>query len=41
MKICKMTIQPDAIVRAVLYAIEQPNDVDVNEIVARPLAVQV
>ena len=34
----KMAIQPDAIGRAIQYAIEQPNDVDVNEIVVRPLA---
>ena len=34
-------IKPDAIGRAILYAIEQPNDVDVNEIVVRPLATQV
>jgi NADP-dependent 3-hydroxy acid dehydrogenase YdfG len=37
----RMAIQPDAIGRAILYAIEQPNDVDVNEIVVRPLATQV
>lgn len=37
----KMAIQPDAIGRAILYAIEQPDDVDVNEIVVRPLATQV
>ena len=37
----KMAIKPDAIGRAILYAIEQPNDVDVNEIVVRPLATQV
>jgi len=37
----KMAIPPDAIGRAILYAIEQPNDVDVNEIVVRPLATQV
>jgi NADP-dependent 3-hydroxy acid dehydrogenase YdfG len=37
----KLAIQPDAIGRAILYAIEQPNDVDVNEIVVRPLATQV
>ena len=29
-------IEPDAIARAVAYAIEQPSDVDVNEIVVRP-----
>ncbi|MFM0041019.1 hypothetical protein PQR05_09400 [Paraburkholderia sediminicola] len=28
-------------VRAILYAIEQPGDVDVNEIVVRPFATQV
>ncbi len=37
----KTAIGPDAIGSAVLYAIEQPNDVDVNEIVVRPLATQV
>ena len=37
----KMAIQPDAIGRAIQFAIEQPNDVDVNEIVVRPLATQV
>ena len=36
-----MAIQPDAIGRAIQYAIEQPNDVDVNEVVVRPLATQV
>ena len=36
-----MAIKPDAIGRAILYAIEQPNEVDVNEIVVRPLATQV
>ncbi|WP_460753112.1 SDR family oxidoreductase [Myceligenerans cantabricum] len=29
-------IAPDAIARAVSYAVEQPSDVDVNEIVVRP-----
>lgn len=33
-----ISLQPDAIARAVRYAIEQPNDVDVNEIVVRPTA---
>jgi NADP-dependent 3-hydroxy acid dehydrogenase YdfG len=33
-----IAIQPDAIGRAVRYAIEQPDDVDVNEIVVRPTA---
>ena len=37
----KVAIRPDAIGRAILYAIEQPDDVDVNEIVVRPLATQV
>ena len=37
----KLAIQPDAIGRSIQYAIEQPNDVDVNEIVVRPLATQV
>ena len=36
-----MAIQPNAIGRAVQFAIEQPNDVDENEIVVRPLAAQV
>ena len=31
-----IALQPDAIGRAVRYAIEQPDDVDVNEIVVRP-----
>ncbi|WP_284947669.1 SDR family oxidoreductase [Acidisoma cladoniae] len=34
----KTAIQPDAIGRAILFAIEQPGDVDVNEIVVRPSA---
>jgi len=33
-----IAIKPDAIARAVRYAIEQPEDVDVNEIVVRPTA---
>jgi NADP-dependent 3-hydroxy acid dehydrogenase YdfG len=37
----KMAIRPDAIARAIQYAIEQPGDVDVNEIVVRPLATRV
>ena len=37
----KMAIGPDAIGRAILYAIEQPKDVDVNELVVRPLATRV
>ena len=31
-----IALQPDAIARAVRFAIEQPDDVDVNEIVVRP-----
>ena len=31
-----IALQPDAIAKAVRYAIEQPQDVDVNEIVVRP-----
>ena len=31
-----VALQPDAIGRAVRYAIEQPDDVDINEIVVRP-----
>jgi NADP-dependent 3-hydroxy acid dehydrogenase YdfG len=37
----KTAMEPDAIGRAIQFAIEQPNDVDVNEIVIRPLATQV
>ena len=33
-----IALKPDAIARAVRFAIEQPNDVDVNEIVVRPTA---
>ena len=31
-----IAISPDAIARAIAFAIEQPPDVDVNEIVIRP-----
>ena len=34
----KVAIGPDAIARAILFAIEQPADVDVSEIVVRPTA---
>jgi NADP-dependent 3-hydroxy acid dehydrogenase YdfG len=37
----KTAMEPDAIGRAIQFVIEQPNDVDVNEIVIRPLATQV
>jgi len=34
----KIALAPDAIGRAIAYAIEQPADVDVNEIIIRPTA---
>lgn len=34
----KFAILPDAIARAIAFAIEQPADVDLNEIVIRPTA---
>lgn len=34
----KMAISPDAIARAIVFAIEQPADVDVGEIIVRPTA---
>ncbi|MEK5240468.1 SDR family oxidoreductase [Paenibacillus sp. FSL L8-0470] len=34
----KMAMTPDAVARAIAYAIEQPDDIDVNEIVLRPTA---
>jgi len=34
----KFAVPPDAIARAIAFAIEQPADVDVNEIVIRPTA---
>jgi NADP-dependent 3-hydroxy acid dehydrogenase YdfG len=34
----KAALTPDAIARAVLYAVSQPDDVDVNEIIVRPTA---
>jgi NADP-dependent 3-hydroxy acid dehydrogenase YdfG len=34
----KTALKPEAIARAVLYAVSQPDDVDVNEIVVRPTA---
>ncbi len=36
-----MAIKPDAIGRAILFALKQPNEVDVNEIVVRPQATRV
>lgn len=37
-KFRKTALTPDAIARAVLYAISQPDDVDVNEVIVRPTA---
>jgi NADP-dependent 3-hydroxy acid dehydrogenase YdfG len=34
----RLAMSPDAIARAVLFAIEQPADIDVGEIVIRPTA---
>jgi NADP-dependent 3-hydroxy acid dehydrogenase YdfG len=34
----QVSLTPDAIARAVLYALDQPADVDVNEVVVRPTA---
>lgn len=34
----KISLTPDAIARAILYAVSQPIDVDVNEIIVRPTA---
>jgi NADP-dependent 3-hydroxy acid dehydrogenase YdfG len=34
----KQALQPEAVARAMLYAITQPPDVDVNEIVVRPVS---
>jgi NADP-dependent 3-hydroxy acid dehydrogenase YdfG len=34
----KFAMPPDAIARAIAFAIEQPADVDVNEIIVRPTA---
>ncbi|MDB9527168.1 SDR family oxidoreductase [Oscillatoria sp. CS-180] len=34
----KISLSPDAIAQAVLYAASQPDDVDVNEIIVRPTA---
>lgn len=33
----KTALTPDAIARAVLYAVSQPDDVDVNEVIVRPI----
>lgn len=34
----KASLTPDAIARAIAYAVEQPEDVDVNEVIVRPTA---
>jgi NADP-dependent 3-hydroxy acid dehydrogenase YdfG len=34
----RIAISPDAVARAIAFAIEQPGDVDVNEIIVRPTA---
>jgi NADP-dependent 3-hydroxy acid dehydrogenase YdfG len=34
----KASLRPEAIARAIAYAIEQPDDVDVNEVIVRPVA---
>ena len=34
----KMAISPNSIARAIAYAIEQPADVEIDEIVVRPTA---
>ena len=37
-KLRKTALAPDAIASAVLYAVSQPDDVDVNEVIVRPTA---
>lgn len=34
---CKIALKPQAIAKAVRYAIEQPADVVVNEMIVRPM----
>jgi len=34
----QISLTPDAIARAVLYAVSQPDDVDINEVIVRPTA---
>ena len=34
----QIAITPDAIARAIAFAVEQPGDVDVSEIIVRPTA---
>jgi len=35
---CKTALPPEAIARAIAFAIEQPADVDVSEVIVRPTA---
>jgi len=37
-EIANLAIDSDAVARAIAYAIEQPKDVDTNEIILRPTA---
>jgi len=37
-EIYEVAIDADAVARAIVYAIEQPADVDINEIILRPTA---
>ncbi|HEY6421895.1 MAG TPA: hypothetical protein VIY28_01340 [Pseudonocardiaceae bacterium] len=34
----RLAMPPDAVARAIAFAIEQPADIDVNELVIRPTA---
>jgi NADP-dependent 3-hydroxy acid dehydrogenase YdfG len=34
----KISLTPDAIARAIAYAVDQPDDVDINEVIVRPTA---
>ena len=34
----KNSLTPDAIARAIAYAVEQPDEVDVNEVIVRPIS---
>jgi NADP-dependent 3-hydroxy acid dehydrogenase YdfG len=34
----RAVLDPEAIARAIAYAIDQPDDVDVNEAIVRPVA---
>lgn len=37
-KFREVSIKPDAIARAIAFAVEQPADVDVSEVIVRPTA---